>query len=134
MTRKSDAYEFDGNLSGVPQPVNVGIGATIKDDLTSHGILAGENISNAKNVKMLLSRRLNSITMNPLLAKEFNSHGKSAGRLKIHSIPLRSKSYFLIFSKKGQFSFYERKQIWSAIITVRDNEEWMLNMLHRYEK
>lgn len=134
ITRKGEPYEFDGDFSKIPQPVNVALGAAIGDFLQEKGIEVKENIKNSGNINMLLAHRAASIAMNPLLAENFNKIGKFKGKLKIHSLPLRSKSYFLIFSKMGKLSAKERNTIWKAITKVRDNKPLMLRILKKYNK
>lgn len=134
LTRKDELYEFNGDFSMIPQPVNVAFGAAIGDYLREKGIEVIENVKNRGNISMLLAHRAASIAMNPLLAENFNQNSEFKGKLKIHQLPLRSKSYFLIFSKIGLLSTFERNRIWKAITQVRDNKPLMLKILNKYKK
>ncbi len=132
LTRKGEAYEYGGDIFTIPQPVGIAIGGAFGDTLDDKGIETLRTTSSESIIAMLAMKRSNSVAMNPFLAEDFNSQGKYAGKFKIHDLPLRSKSYFLIFSKKQEIPDSERMRIWEAIVKVRENKEFMLEVTSRY--
>ncbi len=134
VTRKGESYEFDGDLSKIPQPIGVGMGGAIGDTLDEKGLKTSRAASSQAIIGMLALKRTNSVVMNPFLAEDFNTNGEYAGKFKIHELPLRTQSYFLIFSKKWELPEAERKRIWEAIALVRGNKELMLGILTKYIK
>ncbi len=134
VTRPGEDYEFDGDYRTIPQPVNIGVGAGFGDTLDEMGLNVQRNVSIRGSIGMLILNRTNSVVTNPIIAEEINSNGEFAGKLYIHEKPLRSKSYFLIFSKKGKLPKFERQRIWDAIATVRKDRKWMFHTLDRYLK
>lgn len=125
VTREGDSYEFEGDILKIPQPIGIGFGSAFGETLVKKGITVSENISKQKIVDMLMLKRINSAAFARFQAEEFNTKGEHTGKLKIHNIPLRSKSYFLIFSKKGKLSGDERMKIWGAFSKVRKNKSLM---------
>ncbi len=81
------------------------MGGAFSDTLEKKGLIIMRNKSPLATVGMLVLNRTNSAVMNSYSAEDFNTTGEYAGKLKIHKLPIRSKSYFLIFAKKGQFYF-----------------------------
>ncbi|MCP4494784.1 MAG: transporter substrate-binding domain-containing protein [Gammaproteobacteria bacterium] len=134
LTKKGYPYDFDGNLSGIPQPVGVGIGGATGDTLDEMGINTLRVAASARIIALLSLERTKSAVMNSVLANDFNTHGKYAGKFKIHNLPLRSKSYFLVFSKQQEFPDNEKMHIWEAIAKVRENKQFMLEVTSRYIK
>ncbi len=132
VTRPGGTYEFDGDLLTIPQPVNIGWGSAFGDTLEEMGLNVNRNVSIRGSTGMLVRNRTNSVVTNPLLAEELSKNGEFAGKIKIHQKPLRSKSYFLIFSKKGNMPAAERQQIWEAIAAVRSDRQWMLETMNKY--
>ncbi len=132
VTRPDEAYEFDGDLSTIPQPVNIGWGSAFGDTLEQMGLNVNRNVSIRGSVGMLILNRTNSVVTNPLLAEDLSENGEFAGKIRVHQKPLRSKSYFLIFSKKGNLPEAERLQVWEAIAAVRSDRKWMLDTINKY--
>ena len=135
VTRHDDPYEFNKDWTTIPQPVGVGgMGSSITGELRKQGLQVIENNTKTGGLSMLMLKRVNSISFNPLQAKHSNSTGEFKGKLKINKIPLRSKSYFIIFSKKGDVSQEQREEIWESLSKVRSDEKFMLNTFDKYEK
>lgn len=132
VTRKGNPYEHDGDIYKIPQPVGIGSGSAFGDTLERKGIKVSENISKQAIIDMLLLQRIESAAMTPFQADEFNTKGEHAGKLKIHGTPLRSKSYFLIFSKKGHLTEAERMTAWDAFAIVRKDKKLMDRILNKY--
>ncbi len=131
-TRKGTPYEFDGDISKIPQPVGAGAAAAVTDLLEENGLKTYRNHLPKAVVGMLVKKRTNSLAMSSYLTEYFNSNGEYAGKLKIHKIPIRSKPYFLIFSKKGTLSETERVKIWEAIAKVREDKKLMHSIFAKY--
>ncbi len=134
ITKKDNSYEYNGNYETIPQPISIGFGASLGDTLKKSGRKVKENKTNLGSISMLLSDRVKSVVLNPIQAKIFNTSGKSKDKLKIHKIPLKGKSYHLIFSKKGSVSKEERETIWNSFIDVRNDEKFMIDTFLKYKK
>ena len=52
--------------------------------------------------------------------------------LFIHSQPLKSKSYFLAFSKKTKFSDNDKNELWIEAQHVRSNQAFISSALKHY--
>ncbi|MES9960434.1 MAG: transporter substrate-binding domain-containing protein [Sedimenticola sp.] len=134
VTPKSTTYEFDGNWSTIPQPVMVGgLGSAITADLKEEGLDLIIDDSKIAGLRLLMKGRVGSMTLVPLRAKNFNTVGEFKGKLKIHKIPLKSKSYHIIFSKKGSATWEDRQAIWSSLSRIRKDEDFMLELLNQHE-
>ncbi|MCG8051714.1 MAG: transporter substrate-binding domain-containing protein [Candidatus Thiodiazotropha endolucinida] len=134
VTFNSTTYEFDGNWETIPQPVVVGgLGSSIIDDLKELGLEVLDGDSKIAGLRLLMKERAASMVLTPIRAKIFNTSGEFKGKLKIHKIPLKSKSYHIIFSKKGSATQKDRQAIWSSLPRVRSDEKFMLELLKQYE-
>ena len=133
MTRKGESYEFDGNLLNIPQPIGAESGSSTAEFLKENNLTIIENVNAYANSGMLALGRLNSVVAPPLYAKDINVNSDHAGKFKIHKQPLRSKSYFMAFSKKGKLSASDREKIWAAIAEVRSDEAFMLRTLKKHK-
>ncbi|MCP4494195.1 MAG: transporter substrate-binding domain-containing protein [Gammaproteobacteria bacterium] len=133
-TRKGTPYEFDGDISNIPQPVGVGAAGAVTDILEENGLKLYRNNSPQAVAGMLVKKRTNSLVMSSYQTEYFNSVGEYAGELKIHKLPIRTKPYFLIFSKNRTFPESESKrvEIWKAIAKVRENKVLMHSIFAKY--
>lgn len=132
VTKDKLAYEYQGDLLSLPQPVGMGISGAFTDTLEDAGLKVKRNKTSDANIKMLARGRVQSVAMNPLHAAIFKNSKQYAGQLKVHKQALRSKSYFLIFSKDRNISESMRERIWNAISAVRGDENVMPYFIYRY--
>ena len=135
VTRHNDPYEFNGDWSTIPQPVGVGgLGSSITGTLEKKGLHVTENNTKTGVLSMLVIKRVNAVSLNPIQANYFNTTGEFKGKLKINNTPLKSKSYHIIFSKKSALSQEKREQIWESLATVRSDNKFMIDIFNKYEK
>ncbi len=133
LTLKSNAFDFDGDFSKIPEPVRVPLGYSIADDLSKKGLFVKTSTKGIYNsLRYLVNNRTGSIVTTKdiamLVAKD-----KSIA-LHISSAPIKSKSYFMAFSKKAALTDTERAEIWEGIAAVRSNPALMSTLLAPYGK
>lgn len=133
LTLKSNAFDFDGDFSKIPEPVRVPLGYSIADDLSKKGLFVKNSTKGIYNsLRHLAKHRTGSIVTTrdiaTLVAKD-----KSIG-LHVSSIPIKSKSYFMAFSKKTALTDAERAGIWNNIAAVRGDAALMSTLLEPYGK
>ncbi|MBV1920442.1 MAG: transporter substrate-binding domain-containing protein [Pseudomonadales bacterium] len=133
LTLKNNAFEFDGDFSKIPEPVRVPLGYSIADDLSKKGLFVKTSTKGIYNsLRDLVNSRTGSIVTTKdiamLVAKD-----KSIA-LHISSVPIKSKSYFMAFSKKAALTDAERAEIWEGIAAVRGNAALMSTLLAPYGK
>ena len=133
LTLKSDAFDFDGDFSKIPEPVRVPLGYSIADDLSKKGLIVKTSTKGIYNrLRSLVNYRTGSI----VTTKEFATlvaKDKSIG-LHVSLMPIKSKSYFMAFSKKTALTDAERAGIWDVIAAVRSDEALMSTLLEPYAK
>ncbi len=133
LTLKSNAFDFDGGFSKIPEPVRVPLGYSIADDLSKKGLFVKTSTKGIYNsLRNLVNQRAGSIVTTKdiavLVAKD-----TSIG-LHVSSVPIKSKSYFIAFSKKTALTDSERVEIWNNIAAVRDDAALMSTLLAPYGK
>ena len=66
-------------------------------------------------------------------AKMFNKSPKFANKLKIHEKPVKTKSYYLLFTKnKSPITARDRQKIWEKVAELRNNEKFMEMVSQKY--
>ena len=133
LTLTSNAFDFDGDFSKIPEPVRVPLGYSIADDLAKKGLLVKTSTKGIYNsLRNLVNHKMGSIVTTKdiavLVAKD-----TSVG-LHISSVPIKSKSYFIAFSKKTALTDSERVEIWNNIAALRDDAALMSTLLEPYGK
>jgi polar amino acid transport system substrate-binding protein len=130
VTRKGDDY--DGDISKLPQPLGIGFGSAYGGSLEKKGVKVSYNVSKQSIIDMLFLKRINSAALASFQAQDLNTKSEYVNQLKIHKIPLRSKSYFLIFSKKGKLTEAERLKTWDAFEKIRNNKKLKRMIMSKY--
>ena len=125
-------YEFNGDVRTLPTPVRVPRGYSLVKDLQDKGVLVDTAIGDRNNLSKMLRDGNGVVVSTPLSAEVFGKEGAFAGKIKIHKMPIASKSYFMVFSKRGNVDEKVRKQIWDHVAKLRDNESYMLSLLELY--
>ncbi len=128
-----NAYDFKGDLKTVPGPVRAPLGYSIVEDLKKQGIDVITASSTYNNFRQLVNSKRGVVISPPQNALKLNNYPEFAGKLQIHSTPIKSKSYFLLFSKvyPGLYE-HERQKIWDEIMNIRKNKDYMDNLLNSY--
>lgn len=132
VTHIDNPYMFKGNPKTLPRPVRVPRGYSVVDDLKKESVLVEEGPSDINNFRKLLRDKKGCIVTIPEIADMLMKNPTFRGQVKVHQIPFKSKSYFLVFSKKGIVSKTDREKIWEEIKKVRDNDELMEKLLSKY--
>lgn len=133
VTTADNPYEFNGDIHSLPEPVRAPRGWSIVSDLTNQGInvdsqAAGDEV----NIKKLLRQGKGSLVTIPDVVQELEKRPEYQGKLKVSSTPIKSKSYFLPFSKKTKISKEHIEKIWAEIAKIRDNPEKMAAIASKY--
>jgi len=132
ITLKENPFEYGGDMKKIPAPARVQLGYSVGDDIKKGGVKIEAAKSPEQNLAKLLRDKKGSVVMNPLVAKTLTEKKDFAGKFKIHSVPVKSKSYYMIFSKKTKLTADDMKKIWDEIAKVRDNQEIMLKIYSTY--
>ncbi len=129
-----DPYEYNGNLSSLPHPVRAPLGYSIVDDLKKKEIEVATTYTSIDNCELLIKSK-QGVVITPLQnARRFNKNPLFQNKLKIHDIPVASKSYYFVFSKKNPGlpkSTFEK--IWREIKRLRENKQFLLPLIDKYE-
>ncbi len=134
VTKKTNDYVYNGEYKTIPQPISIGAGASLKDNLSKAGLKVKESRTNKNSISMLMLNRVNSVALNPIRAKAFNTNGEFKNKLTIHKIPLKGKSYHIIFSKKSKIDEKDRKKVWDSLDNVRTDEKFLFEIFSKYTK
>ncbi|MCP4106602.1 MAG: transporter substrate-binding domain-containing protein [Desulfobacteraceae bacterium] len=132
VTPIDDPYEFQGDIKTLPIPIRAPTGYSIVDDLRKKNIkvITGKTRKNLRSVTRMKKGGVISTPSNARML--IKKHGYQT-RLKIHDIPIKSKSYYMLFSKRSaNLSKDEMVNIWNEIARLRDNEEFMLKVQTKY--
>lgn len=134
VTREGEPYEFDGDFHKVPQPIGVEVEGSVTVFLEKKELELHKNNSNVALSRMLMAKRVNSIVLTPLAIDDINTNGEFAGKFKIHQMPIRSRSYFLVFSKNGRLSTTDREKIWREIVKIRDDTDLIRKFFRTHKR
>ena len=131
LTLNRNAFDFDGDFSKIPEPVRVPLGYSIADDLSKKGLLVKTSTKGIYNsLRNLVNHRMGSIVTTMDIAR-LVAKDKTAG-LHVSLVPIKSKSYYMAFSKKTTLTSAEREGIWDNIAEVRSDDVIMSTLLEPY--
>ena len=126
-------YEFDGNVGTLPYPVRGTLGYSVVDDLIKEGIAVDVAPGDIHSFKKLLRDQDGCIVTLRQIANMLVENPEFKGKIKTSKVPFKSKSYFLIFSKKSHIQLAERKKIWQEVRNIRDDVAVMEKLLEKYK-
>ncbi len=129
---KKKAYQFDGTIENIPEPVRVPTGYFIVHDLGKAKLKVQEGTTSLENFQSLLKDKTGSVVDLSEVAQQLNLQPAFANQFYIHPKPLVIKSYYLAFSKSGHLSLQQAEQIWDAIAKVRNDKALMASFLKKY--
>jgi polar amino acid transport system substrate-binding protein len=122
VSTTAQSYEYDGDINTLPTPVRVPRGWSIGDDLKKQGVKVDDGASgDEKNLKKLLRMDKGSVVALPQVAELYSKKSNFKGKLHASKKPIKSKSYYLPFSKKSKISDEDQQRIWAQIAKVRDD-------------
>lgn len=125
-------YEFDGNIRSLPEPVRIATHDPLAGDIAQAGLEVEEAASARQNFAKLVRDRNGSVITTSLIAENILRENLFKGILRIHAVPVRSRSFFLAFSWDSSLSDFERRRIWEEIESVREDYVFMLQLFARY--
>ncbi|MCP4119385.1 MAG: transporter substrate-binding domain-containing protein [Desulfobacteraceae bacterium] len=125
-------YEFEDDLTTVPEPVRIPRGETLTLELKKIGKKIDEAETDLQNFKKLMRDKSGAVITTSIIAEKMNLDPEMAGRFHISATPMASRSYFLTFSNKSNISNAEKKKIWDEIKIWRDDYVYMLQLYAQY--
>lgn len=132
VTYGSDAYEFEGDLRTMPDPVRVIAGESIIGKLQQAGVRSEDVTTDLQNFRKLMRDRKGVVVTTSLMAEKINRQPEFKGKFKISMEPLVSQSYHLAFSKNAELTAEEKQRIWAEIAKLRDDYVYMLQIFAQY--
>ena len=82
------------------------------------------SINDLQNLKRLMREKNGSVVALPTLVDWANQQAEFAGQIRLIEKPLKSKSYFLAFSKAGHVNTGQAMNIWQQIIIARKKNQF----------
>lgn len=133
ITPAGSDYQFAGDVTTIPEPVRAPRGYSIADDLTKKGLSVDSGASgDENNLKKLLRDNDGSLVSIPEVMRKLAKSPTYEGKFKISEVPVKSKSYFLPFSKKSKLNDQQVQKIWDEIAKVRDDEALVAEFAAKY--
>lgn len=134
VTNSKDPYKFYGDVKSLPKPVRAPAGYSIIDDLKEQGIEVDVTEGFVESIVRLVDEKKGVVITLPEAVKIIQRNEIYTKKLKVQVIPVKSKSYFFAFSKKGKISEEERKKIWEKIAQIRQDLKLMKQILNKYTR
>jgi polar amino acid transport system substrate-binding protein len=132
LTSKDSDYIYDGDLNSIPRPVRGILGYSIVDDLKKAGIEVDTAKKDTANLKRLQRDKKGSVITLKEIIEYYQSKGMYQDDFIVHKKPIKSKSYYMPFSKQTTLSKDEIYRIWNNIKKIRENKNIMNKFLEKY--
>ena len=132
VTHNEAAYEFDGDIKTIPEPIRLPQGESFTPVLVDAGHLVYETRTDIQNFKMLARDKTGAVITTSLIAENMFSKLAFDDRLTIQAVPMLSESYHVGFSKMTALSSDEKQKIWDAVARLRDDYVYMLQLFAQY--
>jgi polar amino acid transport system substrate-binding protein len=132
LTHKDDSYKYDGNIKTLPHPIRATFGYSIVDDLKKEGLSVDTSKKDTFNLKRLQRDKKGSVVTLKEIVEYYESKGTFKGEFVTHKKPIKSKSYYMPFSKNTKISQDDMQDIWDNIQKVRENKRVINSFLERY--
>ncbi len=132
VTLRDSSYQFNGDLRDIPQPARAPYGYSIADDLAAAGLRLDLAPGDENNFRKLLRDRSGVVVTIPEMADLLMQQQEFARKLKRLPQPIKSKSYFLSFSRAGRLDAEQRQAIWDQIVAVREDRVLMSRFSQAY--
>lgn len=133
ITVRNTEFTLSGDIKKLPLPVRAPLGYSIIANLKAEGI----EVVTAPDVRQCVEQLINGGKGSVVTAKENAEHLSTKdtykGKILIHSTPITSKSYYMVFSKKSSaINATEINSIWQEIHTLRENKPYMYELFKKY--
>ncbi len=133
VTLNQTGYEFTGDITSLPQPVRVPAGYSLADDFRKKGLRVDDSAqTDTANIQKLVRDGDGSVVLIPELASLLDARVANQGKLNISATPIRSKSYYIAFSKQSALTQADRDAIWRRIAELRDNSSYIKELTAKY--
>ena len=133
VTHRDYPTNFDGDRANLPKPLRAPRGYSIVDDLRKGNIkvITGNT---RRNMEIVNRMKKGGVITIPSNAKMLIKKLGFEDTLKVHAVPIKSKSYHMLFSKNIQkLTTEEITKIWQEIAKVRDDESFISKMQEKYD-
>lgn len=97
---RANAYQFDGNIKHIPEPIRVPTGYFIVHDFQKARLKVQESTTSLENFQSLLKDKTGSVVDLAEVAEQLSLNPAFSHQFYIDPKPLVIKSYYLAFSKK----------------------------------
>ena len=125
IVHQTSDFEYVDELKNIPQPTRVSRDYSIGKDLKGMGFdIDDSSINDVQNLKRLVREKNGSVVALPTLVDWANQQIEYAGKIRLIKKPLKSKSYFLVFSKKGKISAEKAAVIWQHVREAREINQY----------
>jgi polar amino acid transport system substrate-binding protein len=125
IVHQSSEFDYNQDLNEIPQPTRVPRDFSIGNDLKKLGfVIDDSSITDLQNLKRLVREKTGSIIALPALADWAEQQEEFKGEIRLIQKPIKSKSYFLVFSKNGQIDLKTAEQIWQQIKIIREQNQF----------
>ena len=111
----SDPYEFNGDLRTLPDPVRAVLGYSIVKDLREAGLRVYQDKNPMTMYRGLLQSGQGVVVGFEAVADHVTNIPEYRNQLKIHEPPVRSRPYYLPFSRRTGFDETQRMLIWERV-------------------
>ena len=133
ITLKGNDYGFEGDMRTLPHPVRSPLGYSIVNDLKDAGIRTVTSPDIRECMQQLILSGRGSVITPPQNARHLIREPRFAGKLKIHQHPVKSKSYFMVFSRqRGNLAKSEINSIWDEIRKLRSDHAYIDQLFRKY--
>ena len=133
VTMSDSDYEFTGDIKSIPEPVRAPRGYSIVDDLRKKGLKVITH-KTERNLRSVARMKKGSVITIPTNAKILLEKLNLTDTMKIHETPIKSKSYFMLFSRNtSKISMEEISAVWKEIAKLRDDMDFMGKLQNKYE-
>lgn len=129
---KKNNYEFTGRLQTLPKPIRIEEGYSIGNVFEDLKIEVQYGKSAISNYQDLVTTKLGSVITVHEIAQSLRKKEPYRGNMMIHKLPIRSKSYFMGFSKASSVSRKVQRAVWKQIKEIREDRALTAKWLKHY--
>lgn len=134
VVASSDRFRFAGDLSTLPQPLRAPRAWGIVGFLREFGVAVDDSANGEESALRQLLRDGNGAAIAIRDSAELLLHRPDfVGRLRIESRPIRSRAYFLAFSRRSAvLDDARRHAFWQQLTLIRADRRFMADLARAY--